>query len=117
MTLNTYDTAILPDAIHSTRRAIANILRRSETDILFDFEFDDDEKLEMITVYHTTDENTNAFFFYQLTNGFIETASSIQFVGVSLTELRTYVQIADVLQTAVTFAIPTDNTQNELNLD
>ena len=117
MVQSNYDRVILTDAIRSTRRAIANILRASENDVLFDFEFDDDEKLEMITVYHTTDENTNAFFFYQLTNGFIETASSIQFVDASLTDLRTYVQIADVLQTAVTFAVPADNTQNERKLD
>lgn len=117
MTANTYYTTTLPDAIRSTRRAIANILRSSENDVLFDFEFDDDEKLETITVCHKTDTAADKVFLYQLTDGFIETTSLIQFIGVSLTDLRVYVQIADVLQTAVTFAVPTNGTQTESKLD
>ena len=102
MTHNNYDRVTLPDAICSTRPTISTILQVSESDILFDFEFDNNEKLEIIIVRCKTE--TDKMFTYRLINGYVETTYWSQFMGTKLSNLQAYVQIANTIQRAATFA-------------
>lgn len=102
MTQNNYDRVILTDAICSTRPTISTILQISESDILFDFEFDNNEKLEIIIVRCKTERYK--MFTYRLINGYIETTYWSQFMGAKLSHLHTYIQIANAIQRATTFA-------------
>lgn len=102
MVQSNYDRVILADAICSARPTISTILQVSESDILFDFEFDNNEKLEIIMVSCKTEPDK--IFTYRLINGYVETTYWSQFMGAKLSHLQTYVQIANTIQRAATFS-------------
>lgn len=102
MTQCDYDRVILTGAICSARPTISTILQVSESDVLFDFEFDNNEKLEIIMVSCKTEPDK--IFTYRLINGYVETTYWSQFMGAKLSHLQAYVQIANTVQRAATFA-------------